>query len=68
MTIHEAFKELTESESFKKVSKGAESEAIKQRVYLSRYKKGTLKTGAMVDILIVNDYEVSAKRVKKKKQ
>ncbi len=68
MTLQKAFKELAESDGFKEISKQRDAEGVKCRVYLSRFNKGELKTGAMVEILIAHGYEISADRVVKKKK
>jgi len=66
MRIREAFQELIDSPEYKEASKSRESEGVKRRVYLSRFKKGTLKVGAMVESLLANGYEVNVNKVKKK--
>lgn len=66
MTIAEAFQELINSPGYKETSKSRDSEGIKCRVYLYRFKKGTLRAGAMVELLLANDYSVDVNKVTKK--
>ena len=68
MSITEAIEELIHSEEFKSISKQRNSIGGAYRSYVSRYKKGLLKTGAMVELLVTNGYEVTAKKVVKKKR
>lgn len=68
MTITEAFTELVNSEDFKEIAKVKDSKGGKYRSYLSTYKKGELKVGAMVALLIDHGYEIKAKKVTKKKR
>lgn len=67
MTINEAFDEFLESDAFKDIAKGKDALGSKYRVYLRRYKRDELKTGAIVELLLANGYEVKANRVRKKK-
>jgi hypothetical protein len=67
MTLNEAFTEFINSEVFKEVAKKKDKEGSKCRVYLLRFKKGELKTGAICELLIANGYEIKANRVTKKK-
>lgn len=66
MTVNEAFREFSQSEKYKQLCKGIDSSAAKYRVYLGRFKKGKLKIGAMVEMLIANGYEVKANKVTKR--
>lgn len=66
MTLDEAFIELTNSKGYKEISKQRNSRGGKYRKYLSRYNKGELKSGAIVEILIENGYEVHAGKAEKK--
>ena len=67
MTVHEAFKEFSESQEFKELCKGTDSIAGKYRMYLSRFRKDNLKLGAMAEILQANGWEIKANRATKKK-
>lgn len=67
MTLEKAFEELITTEEFKAVAKQTSSHGSRYRMYLLRYKKGELKAGALVEILIENGYEVTAKRAVKRK-
>jgi hypothetical protein len=67
MTLIEAFKEFSQSETFKKTAIKRDSIGGKYRSYLSRFKKGELKAGAITEILLANGYEVRANKVTKKK-
>jgi hypothetical protein len=66
MTIEEAFEELIASSEFKGVAKLKDSQGGKYRSYLSLHKKGSLKIGAMVPILVANGYTISANKASKK--
>ncbi len=66
MTIQEAFVELANSDDYKKKARQKDSIGGKLRYYLSRFKAGKLKTGAIVDLLMANNYEISADKVEKK--
>jgi hypothetical protein len=66
MTIQQAFGELIDSDSFKKIAKGRDKIGNKYRAYTARFKKGELGVGAMVEILLQNGYEVKANKAKKK--
>lgn len=68
MEIHDAFEELIQSSDFKKVAKQQDSAGSKYRVYIKRFKEGTLGTGAMVELLITHGYKVTANKVSKKKK
>ena len=68
MTIDAAFKQLVESPEFKEACRGEESPAVKNRVYLGRFRKGALKAGAMVEVLMANGYEVRADKVTKRRK
>jgi len=68
MTLLEAFEELIETEEFKAIAKQPNPLGGKYRLYLVRYRKGELKSGALVEMLEANGYEVNAKRVVKKKK
>ena len=67
MTLNEAFIDLTESEKFKEIAKHKDSEGGKYRMYLTRFKTGELKAGAIMELLIANGYEIKANKVTKKK-
>lgn len=66
MTIEAAFEELISSEAFKTAAKGRDTLGNKYRTYVGRYRRGELRTGAMVEILLSNGYEVKANKVRKK--
>lgn len=59
MSIEEAMKELISSADFKNIAKKKDAEGGKYRVLLSRYKAGTLKTGAMVELLEKHGYVIN---------
>ncbi|HUZ58686.1 MAG TPA: hypothetical protein VMU83_07885 [Hanamia sp.] len=67
MTLNEAFIQFTLSETFKEISKDKGNKGGKYRGYLSRFRAGNLKTGAIVELLITNGYEIKANKVTKKK-
>ena len=67
MTLNEAFIELSNSSGYKEIAKTKNSKGGKYRAWLTRFRKGELKSGAMVEILISNGYEVKANKVIKKK-
>lgn len=68
MTLDQAFVELINSTEFKDVSKVKDAIGGKYRSYVSRYNRGLLKSGAIVEILLANGYEVTANKVVKKKR
>jgi len=68
MTLDQAFKEFLASEEFKEIAKQNTSIGGKYRVYNLRYNRGELKSGAIVEILLANGYEVTANKVAKKKR
>jgi hypothetical protein len=67
MTLNEAFIQFTESSFFKEIAKEKNSQGGKYRIYLTRFRSGHLKAGAIVEILIANGYEIKANKVIKKK-
>ncbi len=67
MTLNEAFIQLTETTCFKEIAKEKNSKGGKYRIYLTRFRAGQLKTGAIVELLIANGYEIRANKVTKKK-
>lgn len=66
VTLTEAFAQLIGSPEYLAKSKGQESEPKKYRTYASRFRAGTLKAGAMVEMLQAHGYSISAKRQKLK--
>lgn len=67
MTLEEAFIDLTNSDQFKEQAKLKNTLGGKYRQYLSRFKKGELKSGAIVELLLANGYTITAGKVEKKK-
>ena len=67
MTIQEAFMHFTETDRFKEMARKKDSYGGKLRVYLKRFKEGDLKSGAIVELLLANGYEIKANKVTKKK-
>ena len=67
MTLNEAFEQFAASPKFKETAKLKDAQGGKLRLYLHRYNAGTLKSGAMVDLLLSNGYEIRANKVTKKK-
>jgi hypothetical protein len=67
MTLTEAFIHFTGTPEFKEIAKQKDSLGGKYRIYLKRFKEGQLKTGAIVELLVANGYEVRANKVKKNK-
>lgn len=65
MTLQEAFQEFSNSAIFKEIAKGRDATGGKYRMYLTRFKKGELKAGAIVEILLANGYEVKANKARK---
>ena len=65
MTIEQATKQLIESDDFKASAKIPSN--AKLRVYLSRYKKGTLSECGCMELLKDFGYEIEAKKVRKSK-
>ena len=68
MTLEQAFKEFLTSEEYIEVAKQNTALGGKYRVYLTRYNRSELKSGAIVEILLANGYEVTANKAMKKKQ
>jgi hypothetical protein len=66
MTLNEAFLELIRSEAFREKAKNNDALGGKYRLYISRFNKGELRAGAIVEILVANGYEVKANKAKKK--
>jgi len=66
MTLEEAFIDLTNSDQFREQAKLKNTLGGKYRQYLSRFKKGKLKSGAIVELLLANGYTITAGRVEKK--
>jgi hypothetical protein len=66
MTLHEAFEQLIISDDYKAIAKEKNARGGKYRVYLSRFKAGELKNGAITELLIAHGYEVSAKKATKR--
>jgi len=67
MTLKQAFAQFIESKDYKEASTGRDNFAVKYRTYRSRFNKGELKSGAMVEMLQAHGYEISARKVVKKK-
>lgn len=67
MTLNEAFEQFTSSPEFKETAKLKDAKGGKLRLYLHRYNAGTLKTGAIVDLLLMNGYEIKANKIAKRK-
>ena len=67
MTLNEAFIHFTESTDFRNISKEKGSNGGKLRLYLSRFRAGKLKAGAIAEILIEYGYEIKANKVTKRK-
>lgn len=68
MTINEAFQQLITSEDFKTKSRSKEPGSSTYRVQISRFNNGTLSAGALVDILLLHGYEITAKKTVRKKK
>jgi hypothetical protein len=61
MTIQEAFQTLISTQTFKEIAKQKDRQGGHYRMLLSRYRRDTLKYGAMVDILLEYGYKVTVK-------
>ncbi len=68
MTLEQAFAELIESVEFKEIAKLKNSLGGKYRTYLTRYRNGALKSGAIVELLEAHGYEIKANKVVRKKK
>ena len=66
MEIASAFKELIDSPEYKEICKQRDGPGGKYRSYKARSKAGTLGSGAMVELLIANGYEVTANKATKR--
>lgn len=67
MTLNEAFEQFTGSDEFKQVQKLNTPEGGRYRTLLSRFRKGKLGIGVIVEVIEANGYEVKANKVTKKK-
>lgn len=67
MTLNEAFIQFTESDTFKEIARQDNSQGAKFRIYLARFNADKLRSGAIVELLIKNGYEIKANKVSKKK-
>ncbi len=65
MKLQDAIQDLINSDAFKNKAKQKNAEGGKYRMFLTRYNKGELKTGAAVDLLIENGYQIEIKKPKK---
>ncbi len=65
MTLEKAFEELTKTEEFKAIAKKKTSLGAKHRIYLTRYKAGKLKAGAISEMLLASGYTISANKATK---
>lgn len=68
MEITDAFKDLTNSTEYKEICKQRDGQGSKYRSYMARHKAGTLGSGAMVDLLIIHGYTVTANKATKSKK
>ena len=65
MTIKEAFKQVMATAEFKDTAKLKDnSKGSHYRMLRSRYNKDTLKTSAMVDIILEYGYNITVKKGK----
>ena len=65
MTIKEAFKQVMATAEFKDTAKLKDnSKGSQYRMLRSRYNKDTLKTSAMVDIILEYGYNITVKKGK----
>lgn len=62
MTIIEAFEQVMATASFKDIAKQKNTKGSHYRMHRSRYNRGILKYGAMVDVLLEHGYKVSVKK------
>lgn len=67
MTLREAFIQFSESGTFKDIAKQDNSQGAKFRIYLARFNADKLRSGAIVELLIKNGYEIKANKIKRKK-
>lgn len=67
MTLQEAFEQLTISNEFKEIAKAKNARGGKYRMYLSRWRAGELKNGAITELLLAHGYQVSADKAKERK-
>lgn len=65
MELKESIQELISSQSFKNKAKQKNAEGGKYRMFLTRYKKGELKTGAAIDLLLEHGYRLEIKKPKR---
>lgn len=62
MTIKEAFEQVIASSTFKEKAKSKDGIGGHYRLLRSRYKRGILKNGAMVEILLEYGYIVTVNK------
>ena len=65
MTLEEAFDDFIKTADFKDKAKKNDAEGGKLRVYHKRYNEGTLRSGAIVELLLANGYEIKADKIVK---
>lgn len=65
MTIIEAFEQVMATGAYKDIAKQKNSKGSHYRMLKSRYRRGELKHGAMVDILIEHGYKIAVKNKEK---
>lgn len=62
MSIAEAIEHLIQSESFKQKAKAKDRIGGKYRMFLTRYKKGEIKSGVAIDFLLNHGYRIEVKK------
>ena len=65
MELKEAILELIDSDAFKNKAKQKDAEGGKYRMFLTRHKKGELKKGAAIEMLLEHGYKLEIKKPKR---
>ena len=64
MELKEAIEHLIKSDAFRNIAKEKNAKGGKYRMFLTRYNKGELKSGAAFDFLIEHGYKIDIKKPK----
>ena len=63
MKLQEAIEDLINSEAFKEIARQKDAVGSYYRLFLSRYKKGTIKSSTAIDLLLKHGYIIDVKKV-----
>lgn len=62
MTIEEAFEQVMATSTFRDIAKQKNTKGSHYRMLKTRFNRGDLKHGAMVDVLLEHGYKVTVKK------